>query len=398
MEAMEAAEIIVFDYSDNRRPNMVRAFSRSARARITSLAWSASSYHEGLSTIVAVRLRAALIRLRLAVVPEKPVSLKRALRRLSTSVSAVLAALVLIFVPTSAVHQLSYNTEALDGTVLAAPLVGEYVPQFSAPDSAGAHFERLDTGDLVPGAETIANSLLDFDKTARGMSVRKDIPTDILLFAPPLSHYGIEQVTLTEPVYEEPNFASVDLSGEAGVSESRILGEESVITAGETGGVERRSAATQTLDADNLSHFEMAAAVEADFAEARDDAYILPASGVLTSRFGYRKTSIGSSNHKGIDISGFYGEPIHAAGGGEVIVSGWSDSFGYVIHIQHDNGDVTLYSHCSKLLVGVGERVDQGQEIARMGQTGIASGVHLHFELIVNGVNVDPLLYLPNLP
>jgi len=128
---------------------------------------------------------------------------------------------------------------------------------------------------------------------------------------------------------------------------------------------------------------------------ASTGAYIWPTQGNLSSRFGRRSTSVGSTNHKGIDITGPFGHPIYAADGGEVIVSGWSSSFGLVVEIRHDNGHVTLYSHCSELLVGVGERVRQGQQIAQMGRTGIASGIHLHFELIINGVNVDPLLHLP---
>jgi len=125
------------------------------------------------------------------------------------------------------------------------------------------------------------------------------------------------------------------------------------------------------------------------------DGYIWPTSGNLTSGFGYRAASVGSTNHKGIDICANTGDPIYAAAEGKVIVSERSSSFGNYIQIQHDNGHVTLYAHCSSLLVSVGERVGQGQRIALMGRTGRATAVHLHFELIINGVNVDPVLYLP---
>jgi murein DD-endopeptidase MepM/ murein hydrolase activator NlpD len=124
--------------------------------------------------------------------------------------------------------------------------------------------------------------------------------------------------------------------------------------------------------------------------------YIWPASGNLTSLFGRRSTSVGSTNHKGIDICGPNGSPIYAADSGEVITSGWSKSFGYMIEILHENGYVTLYSHCSSLLVEVGDIVECGQEIAHMGRTGIATGVHLHFEVKIDGLNVDPSLYLPD--
>lgn len=121
-----------------------------------------------------------------------------------------------------------------------------------------------------------------------------------------------------------------------------------------------------------------------------------PACGTLTSLFGRRAATIGSTNHQGIDICGPYGQPIYAADGGEVIVSQWSDSYGYYIRILHDNGYITSYCHCRGLLVSVGEKVSRGQQIAGMGNTGRADGVHLHFELIIDGVCVDPLPFLQN--
>ena len=122
--------------------------------------------------------------------------------------------------------------------------------------------------------------------------------------------------------------------------------------------------------------------------------YIWPADGPITSLFGYRDTTIGSLDHKGLDIGGSFGQLIFASDGGEVIFSDIDDNYGLVVRIRHDNGDITLYAHCSSLLVREGERVWQGQEIARMGLTGVTNGVHVHFELIIDDVNVDPLNYL----
>ena len=124
--------------------------------------------------------------------------------------------------------------------------------------------------------------------------------------------------------------------------------------------------------------------------------YIWPANGKLNSNFGLRSGGVGSTNHKGIDITGNKGDSIFAADGGEIIHADSSLSgFGKLIQIQHDNGEVTYYAHNSELLVKVGERVAQGQEIAKMGSTGVASGVHLHFELRIDGVPVNPVDYLP---
>ena len=124
--------------------------------------------------------------------------------------------------------------------------------------------------------------------------------------------------------------------------------------------------------------------------------YVWPANGKLSSGFGQRSVDIGSKNHQGIDISGKKGDSICAADGGEVILADSSLSgYGMLVQILHDNGDVTYYAHNSELLVEVGQRVIQGEEIAKMGETGVSSGVHCHFELRIDGVPVDPVEYLP---
>lgn len=122
--------------------------------------------------------------------------------------------------------------------------------------------------------------------------------------------------------------------------------------------------------------------------------YIWPTEGIITSTFGPR-TGFGSNNHQGIDIAGTYGENIVASDGGEVILAECYYGYGLMVQILHDNGDVTYYAHCSDLLVEEGERVYQGQVIAQMGRTGVASGVHCHFEIRRGGEPVDPLSLLP---
>ena len=124
--------------------------------------------------------------------------------------------------------------------------------------------------------------------------------------------------------------------------------------------------------------------------------FIWPASGIITSYFGNRDAGVGSTNHKGIDIAGSYGQDIRAADSGTVIYADWMNGYGYLVQIQHDNGDVTYYGHCSELNVSVGDRVYQGQVISQMGATGIATGVHVHFEVRQGGkVQIDPISVLP---
>ena len=121
-----------------------------------------------------------------------------------------------------------------------------------------------------------------------------------------------------------------------------------------------------------------------------------PCSGIITSYFGYRDIGVSgaSSNHGALDIAAGWGTPIYAADGGTVISSGWDGGYGYRIRIDHGNGMVTLYAHCSSLDVSVGEHVYKGQFIASMGSTGISTGSHCHFGVYINGTAVDPLNYL----
>lgn len=121
-----------------------------------------------------------------------------------------------------------------------------------------------------------------------------------------------------------------------------------------------------------------------------------PCSGTLTSYFGRRNTGIrgASTYHEGIDIANSYGTAIYAADGGTVSYSGWMSGYGYLVIIDHGNGYKTYYGHNSSLIVSVGEHVYKGQQIARMGSTGISSGNHCHFGIKINGTFVNPLNYL----
>ncbi len=115
--------------------------------------------------------------------------------------------------------------------------------------------------------------------------------------------------------------------------------------------------------------------------------YSMPIRGfTYTSGFGARWGRM----HTGVDLAAPVGTSIYAADGGVVTRSSYYGGYGYCIDIDHENGEVTRYAHCSKLLVSVGERVYKGQEIALCGNTGNSTGPHLHFEIIVNGTQIDP--------
>lgn len=110
----------------------------------------------------------------------------------------------------------------------------------------------------------------------------------------------------------------------------------------------------------------------------------------ITSYFGARW----GRNHNGIDVGIPLNTKIFSIDDGTVIYSGWNGGYGYQVKIQHNNGIITTYAHCNKLLVSKGQKVTQGEVIARSGSTGNSTGPHLHFEFILNGSFKNPLNYL----
>ncbi|MFC6464808.1 murein hydrolase activator EnvC family protein [Marinilactibacillus sp. GCM10026970] len=120
-----------------------------------------------------------------------------------------------------------------------------------------------------------------------------------------------------------------------------------------------------------------------------------PASGRISSPFGYRTHPISGERklHRGIDIAG--GGPIVAAKSGKVVTASFGGSYGYHVKIDHGDGTTSLYAHMlAGLKVAPGQTVSQGQQIGVMGSTGSSTGVHLHFEITVNGNLVNPLSYI----
>lgn len=118
--------------------------------------------------------------------------------------------------------------------------------------------------------------------------------------------------------------------------------------------------------------------------------FAMPTRGRLSSPFGQRWGRM----HRGIDIAKDHGSDIQAADGGEVTFSGVMGTYGNMIEIDHGNGYKTRYAHCSKLLLSPGDKVYQGQVIAKVGSTGRSTGPHLHFEVIKNGVHQNPSGYV----
>jgi murein DD-endopeptidase MepM/ murein hydrolase activator NlpD len=124
---------------------------------------------------------------------------------------------------------------------------------------------------------------------------------------------------------------------------------------------------------------------------------IMPTAGWLSSNFSlsrFHPILHYARPHEGIDVSAPMGAPIVAPAGGVVQRVTWETGYGNVLEIDHGDGIVTKYAHCSKVLVRAGQRVKRGQIIANVGSTGLSTGPHVHYEIHVNGKVVDPLTYV----
>lgn len=120
-----------------------------------------------------------------------------------------------------------------------------------------------------------------------------------------------------------------------------------------------------------------------------------PCRGPVTSPFGVRHIFGRDGFHRGTDIAAPLGTEIHAAAAGTVCLAGEQGSYGNLVQVDHGNGYVTCYAHCSELLVSEGDRVEQGQTVALVGSTGRSTGPHCHFEIRWQGEPFDAESCLP---
>ena len=123
---------------------------------------------------------------------------------------------------------------------------------------------------------------------------------------------------------------------------------------------------------------------------------ITPVIGEISSGFGYRDHPITEEYlfHAGVDIAADIGTPIAAFSDGTVEFIGESKKYGLYVQLDHGNGVKSFYCHCSELLYGKGKKIEAGQTIALVGDTGDATGSHLHLELKKDGVLLNPVYYI----
>ena len=212
-----------------------------------------------------------------------------------------------------------------------------------------------------------------------------------------------EQVRLVaglDPLSPEVRRAGVGGPEGAWAERERLLTE---------GGATGREALRVRVNLDGL--IRRANLVSSSFREAADSLSahmqrmaatpsIMPTEGFLTSNFAqirYHPILHYDRPHEGIDITAPYGTPIIAPAGGKVTKVGWENGYGLTVEIDHGYGITTRYAHQSRTAVVVGEQVKRGDRLGYVGSTGLSTGPHLHYEVIVDGRHTDPLKFImPN--
>ncbi|MBI4419537.1 MAG: M23 family metallopeptidase [Gemmatimonadetes bacterium] len=271
------------------------------------------------------------------------------------------------------------------GSFLALPLTALILAYTTVSKSFDiARLSRLDRQNRLLAQELLQTQKL-IAELGDTMSIitRRDRHVRLLANLPPI----------------DPDVRQAGIGGPSGEWAER----EQLLSEGTLG----QAALTARLDVGSL--IRRANLLSRSFAEAQDSLEnhkdklgrtpsIIPTQGFLSSRFAIERIHPiyhDARAHEGIDLSAPMGQPIVAPAGGLVIdVARNEPGYGMLVTIDHGYGLVTRYAHCSKVLVHVGERVKRSQEIALVGNTGISTGPHLHYEVIVNGKHQDPRLYI----
>ena len=199
------------------------------------------------------------------------------------------------------------------------------------------------------------------------------------------------------------------VSGLAGVKPSELSPLQRPAAGGGKGGVyvplsspslEQLQRAVVGLDEAADQTGDIFTLIESRLFESRLRSLMIPNSApvdtTVGSGFGFRSDPFSgrAALHTGLDFPAETGTAIHAAAGGVVVSTDYHGQYGHLVEIDHGNGLMTRYAHCSKILVRKGDIVRRGQLVASVGSTGRSTGPHLHFEVLVEGVPQDPARFL----
>ena len=279
---------------------------------------------------------------------------------------------------------LSMRTAEVTDDCIEAAFVNEVsIVSDSYADEAYVESEELDALLGIESADSFSHTILTYDGSEAevDISVRATVVEreETVIPYETVEVYNDQRVEGYERVLEE---------GEEGLS---VTDYEAVYVDGE---LQTRSVlSVRTVEEPVDRQVEYGTIV-------KTSTFSWPYEGRISSYFGSRTLSGDYNYHNGLDIVAYsgscYGDPIRAAGDGVVTVARYYDAGGYgkYVVIRHADGTETYYAHMSTVLVNVGDRVQEGDVIGKIGSTGLSTGPHLHFGVMVNGRLVDPLPYL----
>ncbi|MFH1006451.1 MAG: M23 family metallopeptidase [Candidatus Latescibacterota bacterium] len=238
---------------------------------------------------------------------------------------------------------------------------------------------RLERTELLACIETMGGNVEGLGKQI-GDLIEHGKALRVLANLPEIDE-DTRKVGVGGPLYEEEN-AAMPLSSEAEFLVSRVQGDLDQLL--------------RETELERISLTEIEERFTQDQSLRDHTPSIRPAEGYFSSGFGMRRDPFTGRllMHKGLDISGRTGTPVHVTADGVVEATGYTRGFGRYVIINHGYGYKTYYGHLSKSLVTAKTNVRRGEKIAEMGSTGRSTGPHLHYEVRHNGRAVDPWNYV----
>jgi murein DD-endopeptidase MepM/ murein hydrolase activator NlpD len=270
-------------------------------------------------------------------------------------------------------------------------MVRSRYPRHSAPARRRKRYTRERNGNSL--LQTIMRQLIISLLILLVAGIVKSINTPVTNYITDKIQYVLKQNIELKSIYEYVDGAIGKLKDNSLFKNNDVKLEDTVDKAAVA-----ESADSSAIQDNTTSPESSVLSASTEEGTAADISFIAPVKGVVSSLFGNRTDPANPASkvlkfHEGIDIDAARGESILAVLAGTVIDAGSSPSYGKYVRIRHAGGLETVYAHCSELNVVQGHKVKQGDIIAKVGDSGVAVGVHLHFEVWKDGIAVDPLNY-----
>jgi peptidoglycan hydrolase FlgJ len=248
----------------------------------------------------------------------------------------------------------------------------------------------VDKCDLLSGGqgEEIYESMLDQELAKRMSSSGSNSLSELLY----------QQLSRLDSTTQAGQAADAETSADAGTSTasrtSAVSGVDHILKSRAVSSTDK--VVEVKSNSETVASSDDKVQTESDTASAADDQPDWPLKSAISSKFGVRKDPFTAENkfHSGIDIAAATGTEVKAAMSGKVIMSGNMEGYGNVVAVDHGQGVVTIYGHNETNLVKVGDTVEKGSTIAKVGSTGRSTGPHLHFEVRKDGTKIDPVKFL----